>query len=293
MGCFDIYCLACGLPCHRDKEYIIEVAEETGDEYIIKEAKKVIKKTGYLNNNIFLTSDNRVIRNCIESSCNVIFVSPTGEKLIQTGYRGHGGEMPGIIIHTSCWNWIKNTYDIKIKYSDLPINKDNVNRSIRTNDPIYGINYGTVTKYQKQFFDFIEMIENNDIYMLDKKNEKNITRMKKIFAQYKINSDRVGPSMSATFFKDGVIKIGNNKNFWIKKHGKWQEIKEKIITKSHTVKKINKRQRKYIDSVPFIGEFNQIPLFKSKVVENKNNMIINVKGTEYGVDLFHSILNKK
>jgi len=294
MGCWDIACLACGLPCHSEKEYI-EIAEETGDEYIIKETKKIIKKFGYLNQNTFLTVDNRIVRNCKETSCNIDFISPAGEKLIQVGY-GDLGHDPfrGIFIHTSCWNWIKKTYNVKLKYSDLPIDMIHNDYRRMTDRPIPGINYGPITKYWTQDFDYIKMIENGDTYMIDRNNPKNIARIKKIVAQYKLKNDpkRIGPNATATFFKDDAIKIGNNKFFWIKRNGRWQEIKENIITKTFTIHNPNKKLLKYIEVMPFIGEFNKIPLFKSSVKQDKKNFIIKVIATQSRMDIFQSTLSK-
>jgi len=247
MGCWDIHCLACGLPCHSDKEYI-EIAEETEDDHIIKETKKIIKKIGYLNQNTFLTVDDRIIRNCKEISCNIHFISPSKENFIQIGYHEIGYKwMRGIFIHTSCWKWIKDTYGVGLKYSDLPINITH-NVLFGTNESIVGINFGPITKYWSQYFDYIKMIKNNDTYMVDRNDPKNIARMKKIVSQYKIknNPKRIGPSVSATFFKDGDIKMGNDNFFWIKKNGKWQEIKEDTITKKYIIQNPNKQLLKYI-----------------------------------------------
>lgn len=204
MGCWDIYCIICGLPCHSEKGYI-EIAEETGDEYIIKETKKVIRKIGYLNKITFLSADDRIIRNCRETDCNIHFVSPSREEFLQIGNGDLGyGMSRGLFIHTPCWKWIKESYNIELKYSDLPINiMHNVTTKKFVDNPIPHINYGPVMEYWSQYFDYIKMIENNDMYIVDRNNPKNIARMKKIVTQYKLKNDpkRIGPSVSATFLK--------------------------------------------------------------------------------------------
>jgi len=275
MGCWDVYCFTCGLPCHGENSYM-ELAEETGDEYIINETKKLIKKFGYLNSNIFLTADDRIVRNCKETDCNISFVSPAGEYFTQIGY-GHlynmnmeYGIMPGIFIHTSCWNWIKKTYDVELKYSDLPI--DAYQNSIAS--PVPGINFGPITEYWEQYFNYIRMIENDDMFMIDRNDPKNIARIKKIVTQYKLKRDpkRIGPNVSATFFKEGNIKIGNNKNFWTKKNGKWQEIKEKVVKKKYDIKNPSKQLMKYLNNIPYVGEYNKVPLFQSRPTYKKNKI---------------------
>jgi|SRR5690606_20070309 len=282
MGCWDIYCLACGLPCHSETEYI-EIAEETGDNHLIRETKNLLKKINYLNKNTFLTVDDRIIHNCKEISCNIQFVSPNKEKFIQIGYNNFGNDqMRGIFIHTSCWKWIYDTYDIKLKYSDLPINIMHNTRRKIVDEPIAGINFGPVTKYWNQFFDYISMIKNNDQYMIDRNDSKNVSRMKKIMSQYKIknNPKRVGPSPSATFFKNGDIKLGNNKLFWIKKNGKWQEIKENTLAKKYIIKNPGKQILKYINDIHFIGEFNRKPIFLLEFKQNKKDFLIDIVTTQ-------------
>ena len=291
MGCWDVYCLACGLPCYSQSE---EIIEDINDEEIVRKIKKVIKQTAYLNNVTFLTVDDRVVRNCKEVNCNNTFISPRGEEFVQSvgGAKQHY-HMRGLFIHTSCWNWVKTTYGVGLKYSDLPVARLHTEKAGNASEPIHGINYGPITAYWWQMFDYASMAKNGDEYMVDRNDPKNIARMKKIVMQFKIKNDpkRIGPSVSATFFRDGAVRVGKNCNFWTKKNGKWQEIKEDIVKKKYVVRNPNPQLLKYVIDVPFIGEQNNIPVMKKKVVQSQI-------GNTYTIDMvmtskYVAIVDKK
>ena len=84
---------------------------------------------------------------------------------------------------------------------------------------------------------------------------KNASRINKIIKQLKIKKDRKGPTLSASFYKSGDIKYGNNDKFWINNKGKWSEMKGDI--KSEQVE-FNKS---LINKTPQIGEYNTKPIF--------------------------------
>ena len=295
MGCWDTYCLACGFPCHSNK-YIIEAAEETKDNNIIKQMRHIIKETNHFNNNIFLTVDDRTIQNCKEVSCNINFVSPSGEKLVIIGYGTSLdlGITPGIFIHTQCWKLIKDVYGINLKYSDLPIFYTHIigKKYKKDDSPIDKINYGPITKYWGQYFDYVKLIQDKNIYMIDMSDDKNISRIKKIISQYKLKNDpkRIGPNISATFFNIGTIRLGNDKNFWEKKNNKWQQIKERSIQKEYTLKNPSKKILERLYAIPMIGESNTRPTFIKSMNWRKNNFEVKVVTLESHLDQIDKLI---
>ena len=67
-----------------------------------------------------------------------------------------------------------------------------------------------------------DMVRDGNWYMSQSPlNRNNAKRIDKILSQYKIQTNRVGPSASATFYDTETIKIGNDEVFWIKRNGKW------------------------------------------------------------------------
>ena len=86
-------------------------------------------------------------------------------------------------------------------------------------------------------------------------NIKNASRIKKNIKQLKIKSGRSGPSISASFYKNGDIKIGNDGYFWIIKNNKWMKINEKPIIE------IIKIKNNLLKKIPQIGYTNKEPLF--------------------------------
>jgi hypothetical protein len=75
------------------------------------------------------------------------------------------------------------------------------------------------------------MIEDGNFWMGESplKNAKNAKRIVKIIKQLKIKPGRSGPTISASFFANGTIKIGNDGYFWIIKNKKWTKIPEKPV----------------------------------------------------------------
>lgn len=240
MGCWDCFCIICGCPFHDFIE----------DEH----------NTNWLNNCTVLTTDNKIIHDCEEVSCNVDFEDKQGKrytlnvpKMCDQYY-----EKCGTVLHTDCWKFIKNKLGIELMYSHLPIIKLNFKN-------LLDINYFDITKFQGQDFDFENLYKFKKKYysFSPLKNTRNSSRIKKIITQLKLKKDttRKGPPVSATFYKKGTIKIGNDEYFWIISKGKWH----RISTKPELIIKEKKKK----ENIPFIGEYNTKPIFIKSIDKNK------------------------
>ena len=111
------------------------------------------------------------------------------------------------------------------------------------------------------------------------KNKENKTRLLKIFKQFKIKSDRKGPSISATLFKPNTYLIGNDNLLWNIEKRKWTKV-ETITEKV----KFNKNLIPNLEKMSAIGSYNMngicynisnnfIDLFGDKKQYNKYNKI--------------------
>jgi hypothetical protein len=132
--------------------------------------------------------------------------------------------------------------------------------------------------------DFYNMYLDNNLYMLQSPlyTGKNVTRIKKIIKQIKLKKElRPSPSISATFYKNNIIKMGNNNKFWIIKNNKWNEIKEDVIKKIFNIKPLSSWNFHYLSQ---IGEFSTIPLFINNLKNNKLELI----GTTNAIKLFEN-----
>jgi hypothetical protein len=103
------------------------------------------------------------------------------------------------------------------------------------------IDYGEIKKYWNQYMQYDKMYIDKNIYMLDSPllttNIENIKRIKKIVNQMKLKKElRPSPPVSATFYKNNDIKLGDNNKFWIIKNYKWMEIKEDICKRKFDLK---------------------------------------------------------
>lgn len=296
MGCFDVYCTICGNPCHSILDGTTEIIEDIYQEVknkrkipthlktfynkvynryekdpkFIENFEKYSKKTQWLNDCIFLTVMDDVIHNCKEVNCNNTFRDKKGNNYVQELH--YNDEFipktkHGIFLHSDCWKYVKQKYNVELKFSNIPVipepkeyNKINKN-----------INYGIIENYWSQDFKFIELfIDNNDYMCMSPLiNKENTSRINKIITQFKFNNDksRKGPVVSATFYPEKSIKYGNNGMLWIKKNGKWNEIKdcEKMILKT--------KEDKVIKDIVCIGQFSKNPIMIKKINKKQIELI--------------------
>jgi len=317
MGCWDVFCFACDNPCHSLFKNYIEGIENDYKEYInsknnksykidsyyknlfqkigsdpkfFTKLKNLYKTTQWLNNNTFLTVDDKIIHGCKEVSCNTNFRDSKGNVYFQTLNSYQYNEISekvncGVFLHTDCWKFIKTHYKINLKYSDLPaIYKKNEYNKINSK-----INYGVMEKYWVQDFNFFQVSIDSNEYVCENplKNLKNQSRIKKILTQLKLNTDpkRIGPAVSATFYPDKTIKYGLDGGLWIKSAGKWVKIKEPVKSTSITIdyNKTDKKILNYLNKIVCIGEPTNIPIFILNVKSDKKmkkTYKIDLVGTE-------------
>ena len=293
MGCWDVFCFVCGNTC-RTPTYILEelnynikqhdelikknkltnyekkllkyykqsVELVKNDPKIFEKLKKLIKNSQWLEKCTMLTVNNKTIHNVKETSCNINFVDSKNNSYDQMSIATDNHENTGLFLHTDCWKFIKNKYGFDLKFRDLPYISIDDYYKVFSN-----IDYGKIETYYGQDFDFMKVvIEKNEYLCLSPlKNGKNIKQIKKNINNLKIRNyeERKSPSTSATFYKKGDYKLGINNKFWIVKNNKWIEIKEKpVVFKITTV-----QNNKFFYNIPFIGMFNNEPIF---IVKTEN-----------------------
>ena len=282
---WDVFCCICGNSCKgADINYLKEIFIENTNE---KEIKDIVKKIKWVNKSITLFSNNKnKINYNTDCEQHLPFIN-------EDDY--------GIFMHYNCWKFVKITYNIELHYNNLPINYIDINitKTELGAPPIMNINYGEIKKYWLQDMDFYKIYTDNNLYMLENplisSNTKNITRIKKIISQFKLKKDlRPSPQISATFYKNNTIKLGNNNKFWIIKNNKWNEIKENVIIKKINFDKKNKNKKIYkIMRIPRIGEYNNIPIFIYNIKNTKKEKIIKFIGTDESINNFEREYIKK
>jgi len=281
MGCWDIFCFICGNTCHgpfnNSKDYL---HNENNITYI-NPAKIFGNKTNWLNECTFLTANNEILHNAKEIQCNIYFYHNKKNYIhgISNLYYNTTMEQMdnyGLFVHTDCWKFVKNKYNIKLKYGDLFLkfkNKDN---------QILNLNYGEIKKYWSQDFKFDELILDNNNYMClsPLKNKENANRIIKIISQLKLKSNRKSPTNSASFYSNKTIKVGNDKNFWIISNNKWIKMKGEILTKQIILSLKDKNDIKILKNFVQIGETNKKPLFVNSFEINKNKIKLTISFIE-------------
>lgn len=197
-------------------------------------------------------------------------------------------EIYGYFIHTDCYNFVKKKFNIDLNFSLIPYTPYLYNIN---NDKI---NYGKIKKYQLQSFSYFDLLNDNNEKLILKPS-LNYKFIKNIINQFKLKLNRPSPFISSTFFKNNIIKYGNNNKFWIIKNNKWNEIKEKpkikkilinlceekynfnkknydIICKNDKEKNISKK----LALLPYIGYTNNKPIFRLSQIKKKNKILINI-----------------
>jgi hypothetical protein len=292
MGCWDIFCFLCGNTCHgtnmnltNNDDFLESIkyyeSKKKKSKDLITNFKPIYEKynknpklfldklnniktnTNWLSKCSFLTADNKIIHECSEIECNIIFKDNKGNFYAHgTSDYNYLKNMYGVFIHTDCWKFVKNTYNIELNYSNLPI------RGMDISSPkIFDfIDYGSIEKYWNQEFNFIGAVtdSNEELCNSPLKSQLVAKNIKKIISKLKIKNDqkRKGPSVSATFYDNGIYKVGSNGNIWTIKNNKWIELKDTIKTKFVDN---NKKKLKII----YIGDINDKPIFVLKNNSNK------------------------
>lgn len=255
MGCFDIFCFICGNP------YWAGILKD------IKSSKKYNIISSWMNKCTILTTYNKIVHGCEETTCNGSFVDK-----YKNGYDTHYFEdkydylnefEKSIYLHTDCWKFIKQQYGIELQFKDVPFKFFNFKNRKNIDKPIL-IDYGKIESYWGQDMNFKQMIEDGNDYQIYSplvNNSKNINRIKKICSQMKFKIGRAGPSVSATFYDNKSIKYGNNNKFWIKTKGKWQQLDIDVHEVCASIKRNDTTMINKINKIPCIGEWNTSSLF--------------------------------
>jgi hypothetical protein len=280
------------IPSSYTTFYKNKIKKIKSEPNIIKDLKLLDKKTKWMNKCSILLVDDKVIHGVKETSCNIMFCNkkdcythlvPLYER---DGLTFRYYSLNGIFIHTDCWKFIKKNYNIDLKFSNLPKIVLDEYSKIKYNK-IFNINYGDIEKYWEQDFDFVDVVLDKKQYLCSNPliSDKNIKQIKKNINTLKLKNDptRIGPHVSASFYKSGDIKLGKNKKFWIIKNNKWNQINEDIIKISLDVNisKIDKKTLKILEKIPFIGQSNTEPIFLlSSSLTRKNNYKIELLLTE-------------
>jgi len=272
MGCWDLFCFICGNPCWNGLRGLRDPRES---------------KYNWMGKCVLLLCNNKIVKHCKEVSCNDTFYSKN--KLLIANdinnryfsYFDQSFHNHGLFIHESCYKFVYLALGIKLKYSDVPI------REVKQYSYKYvDVDYKPISNYWGQYMDYEKIFQENMEYILQnplKSNALNIKRLKHILSQLKLKKGRMGPTCSASFYKKGDIKIGNDNNFWIIKNGKWCKINIEILEKTYDIP-TNKKTRitkkeKILDQLPQIGEYSTKLLYIKSFEHKKNYDSFKIIGT--------------
>jgi hypothetical protein len=274
MGCNDIFCPICGLPTEFTNLIIMLMSNENELlEYLQQNNYKKIqysdlpnfhKKSKWLNKYSFLTTTNNIIKNCNPyDTCLNEFICKNKTYNVSLTKLKNSYNNFGYFIHNDCYNYVKKYHKIDLRLGDFYLNINSYNSITKHYIKC------DVSKYWAQEFDVLAMINDNNFWMAESplKNKKNAKRIDNIIRQLKIKSGRIGPTISASFYKNGTIKIGNDGYFWEIKNGKWIKISNKPI------EEVVDFNDKLFLKIPTVAFTNTKPIFIKDFDNNKITII--------------------
>lgn len=243
MGCWDIACVICGAP--PTSSMMGGRDDYTGE--ILPELKKYIKVIKWMNTCTILTADGDSIHGLNETDCNVAFSSPKTKMHYETVKYSVPDKYNryGIFLHTDCCKYVEKQIGSKLTMGHFP---DHMIDSYM--NYVKGISYGGIENYFQQDFNIIQLNLDKKDFMVyspmgtGPTNKKNQQRINKVITQLKLKgkSDRKGPPVSASFYKNNIYKIGMDKQIWVTSKGKWVPYKCGVIIKS--IQSLNKDRNK-------------------------------------------------
>ena len=190
---------------------------------------------------ITLLLQNSKVKHNVKFDDNNVFVG-YDEVYLDTPLQSFDNEgTKGLPMHTECWNLAKSKFKHELKLDDFLYNKNVKVSNDRETYLFDSIDYGVAKKYQGQDWSDNNygldpdsfLLNNKDWYILyrpsNKSDEasKNSKRLEKILKKIingikkpkqeniQKNKDRPSPSQSATMFKKGTKKKGNDGNMYI------------------------------------------------------------------------------
>ncbi len=143
------------------------------------------------------------------------------------------------MVHTDCWKFCKKEYGLSLKYSDFPFHKISSNNFF----VIDGVNYKPISNYWEQYFRIEEYLKAGYSLELPRKFIKNT------ISQLNIKKDRMGPSISATYYKNNDLLVGNDGKIWKINSKKWVKAVD-ITSRKLSIKiPVTKKNQKLLEDV--------------------------------------------
>lgn len=267
MGCFDIFCILCGNPCHS-------VLDD--DHTLHDKIKKITKWMDYCT---VLSASGQIFHEVKEIACNNVFLCKGIEYMCFPGYTLFNR---GVFIHDDCHKYLikKNIY---LNYANLPVLNTALEKSFMINTKprhfsSININYDN-EKYWQQDFDFFSAFYDDPDTLISPLIKPNKI-IRSTIKQLNIKKNRLGPAISATLCSTNEIRLGNDGFFWTKTYNKWIQIQEtpEIITIKY--KTITFNLEKKLSKYPQIHDGSKIALFIKNDPKKKYIKIFFLKSTK-------------
>jgi hypothetical protein len=278
MGIFDVYCVVCGCPFVN---YAKDNIEDWKTLPYMTEVLKKSKQYDWLEKPIMMLANNKNIV-CIGFKNSTDFFDKKGNiyeadanNLFMRYFSTIKDDVAnkGIAIHSDCHKYVEKVLGKSITYGDIPTRVPVIHTKKQYVKQHVEIDYGSISEYQSQFFELEKLCKEHAEYMIESPmhNTKNAKRINKILNTMHMKKGRIGPTASATFYKEGDIKLGNNNKFWQVSGEKWKQLNEQIYQKTIKPNFINYTK---IEKIPQLGEYNDELLFVKSFTRKPSTLTV-------------------
>lgn len=228
MGCWMVYCPFCSMPMWTDID-----SYEKENNNLPNNFGRIIK---WLNRITILLPNGKIKHDFRVVGCNTEFKNDDGKKynLYNTLWYKKNGDVVGLPIHTDCWKLAKKKHKFTYEdfdYSDTPSAFmyifDNYTRFVDNVEDEIDISDFT----KDDFYIFYSPLSDGKHSAKNRKEiEKAIGKFLQRIKGNKKSKERPSPSESATKYKIGFKKEGNDGNMWIivvdkNNRKRWKKIK--------------------------------------------------------------------
>lgn len=237
MGCYDVWCVLCGCPLNSGAFACVEKPTHPASKPMLEEYRKkkqLIKLSKWLYRATAMIYNKKPIHGLREVACNIDFEKGDWNEAIWPYDPNHKSKwskvaVSGLVAHTDCWKYAKKKTKHGLVFENFDVKKD-------SNTPyvLKYLKYRPADRYWDQDFDIDELLKNKaDHYIVHSplsntaEGKKNATRIdsniktimdkmpKMPSVQKKLKPNRPSPAESATLFKIGTKKKGNDGNMYI------------------------------------------------------------------------------
>lgn len=239
----DVYCILCGMSCYKPDPGTTSRSFENELEWTQRHT--------------ILTWFDEIIHGCI-GGCGIDFSFHNQDYSIVNPTPFDPFSIPGIYVHSDCWFYVYQTYNIAACCSMLSIRKlfeKNVYQQVSY------LNYGEIEDYYDQIMNYEQLIQDKKQYLVKSPFKEKRTRDRIHDVLWQIQKHE----LCLLVYQEGDIKVktntGNFFSFWKKQHGEWKQVPGKTTKFTISMRSRNDPRLLNLKFIPPVAWWSRKPIF--------------------------------